>query len=157
MALVNIKPVYDYYTKKRVTPLFLSKDELLTMNYAAFKNRVINVVSHLKKIPAVKFNARRSLCLPQSNIVNEAEKQQALKESHRENLPFLLPLQRYTKKQQETARVIEKNLIKKREEVAHCKERIRQASIQNLGNSSVCGNCHLKLGHTKKKCVFSPC
>ena len=56
MALVNIKLVYDYYTKKRVTPLFLSKEELLTMNYAAFKNRIINEVSHLKKIPAVKFN-----------------------------------------------------------------------------------------------------
>ena len=31
------------------------------------------------------------------------------------------------------------------------------ASIQNSGHLSACGNCHLKPGHTRKACKFSPC
>ena len=29
--------------------------------------------------------------------------------------------------------------------------------MQNNGHLSACGNCHLKLGHTRKACKFSPC
>ena len=45
----------------------------------------------------------------------------------------------------------------KRQELAKCREKLNKAAQQNVGNKTVCGNCHLKLGHTKKSCDFSPC
>jgi ribosomal protein S27AE len=45
----------------------------------------------------------------------------------------------------------------KRQELAKCCEKLNIALHQNVGNRATCGNCHLKLGHTKKICEYSPC
>ena len=70
---------------------------------------------------------------------------------------ILLPLERYAKKQQQTANDIQRTLQVKKQELAKCREKLNMASQQNMGNKATCGNCHLKLGHTKKSCDFSPC
>ena len=37
MSVVQIKIVYSYYLTERVTPIFLNEEELLGLNYDAFK------------------------------------------------------------------------------------------------------------------------
>ena len=34
---------------------------------------------------------------------------------------------------------------------------MRQAAKQNDVPLSACGDCHLKMGHTRRNCTFSPC
>ena len=51
-----------------------------------------------------------------------------------------------------------KNCIEtKRQELVRFDDKIKRASELNSGHISACGNCHLKLGHTRKICTFSPC
>jgi len=70
---------------------------------------------------------------------------------------ILLPLERYAKRQQQTANDLECKLNVKRQELAKCREKLNKASQQNQGNKTACGNSHLKLGQTKKSGEFSPC
>ena len=50
MALVQIKVVYSYYSTERVTPIFVSEEELLDLNYDAFKWKIVKEIPHLGKI-----------------------------------------------------------------------------------------------------------
>lgn len=216
-SLVNIKLIYDYYTNKRVTPVFMTEEELLDLCYAEFKSRIINEVPHLNKIAsslrltvveddlevdisddffnvqirgmlergkrimvkafafespglsishslksetetdnlkhAAPSRARRSL--PLSTCSQQVKP--SLESNTDEDVRIMLPLERYAKKQQETVRNIEQQLEKKRRENSQLRDRLDRASAQNQGNLSTCGNCHLKIGHTKKKCEYSPC
>ena len=67
---------------------------------------------------------------------------------------ILLPLERYAKKQKQTAKDIQRTLQVKKQELAKCPEKLNMASQQNMGNKARCGNCHLKLGHTKKVVIL---
>ena len=69
----------------------------------------------------------------------------------------MLPLQRYAKKQKEAINKIKNCIETKRQELVRFDDKIKRASEQNRGHLSTCGNCHLKLGHTRKICTFSPC
>ena len=69
----------------------------------------------------------------------------------------MLPLQRYAKKQKEAINEIKNCIETKRQELVRFDDKIKRASEQNRGHLSACGNCHLKLGHTRKICTFSPC
>ena len=44
-----------------------------------------------------------------------------------------------------------------RQELVRFDDKIKRALEQNRGHLSAYGNCHLKLGHTRKICTFSPC
>ena len=50
MALVQIKVVYSYYSTERVTPIFVSEEELLDLNYDTFKWKIVKEIPHLGKI-----------------------------------------------------------------------------------------------------------
>ncbi len=74
----------------------------------------------------------------------------------------LLPLERYAKNKQKAADDIQRLLKTKKQEFESCENKIRLASQQNAENKTAvnlttCGNCHVKLGHTRKRCNYSPC
>ena len=69
----------------------------------------------------------------------------------------ILPLERYSIKQKDTINQISVELEKAVQDLQKFDAKISRASSQNMGTLSTCGNCHLKLGHTKKSCTFSPC
>lgn len=71
--------------------------------------------------------------------------------------PFLLPLDRYVKKQNNAVKDIADQLKRKRQEFEKFENRLKNAEKQNAGVLTTCGHCHLRLGHTKRSCTFSPC
>ena len=50
MVLVQMKVVYSYYSTERVTPIFVSEEELLDLNYDAFKWEIVKEIPYLGKI-----------------------------------------------------------------------------------------------------------
>ena len=68
-----------------------------------------------------------------------------------------LPLERYTKKQDKELATINEEIDFNRSELKEFDSKLRQAARQNDGPLSACGNCHLKMGHTRRNCTFSPC
>ena len=94
-------------------------------------------------------HVQRSLDLPGRNT--SADK------TDENDLPVMLPLQRYAKKQKEAVNERKNCMETKCQELIRFDDKIKRASEQNRGHLSTCGNCHLKLGHTRKICTFSPC
>ena len=94
-------------------------------------------------------HVRRSLDLPGRNT--------SAGKTDENDLPVMLPLQGYAKKQKEAVNEIKNCVETKRQELVRFDDKIKRASEQNRGHLSACGNCHLKLGHTRKICTLSPC
>ena len=69
----------------------------------------------------------------------------------------MLPLERHVKRYDKIVQNIDGDLQRKKVELAELDGKLSLASVQNSGHLSACGNCHLKLGHTRKACKFSPC
>ena len=46
MPLVKIKKVYDYYSNKRVTPVFARKEELVNLLFEEFKSHLLTEVPY---------------------------------------------------------------------------------------------------------------
>ena len=249
MSLVKIKIIYDYYTTKRITPIFIREEDLINLCYEEFKTRLISEVPHLDKVGSslrltvfeddVEVDLSPSYFNFQIKGLLEKEKtitvkaftfdspglpsvpsQKSTSEKHRKidfdtsqshgqstlptiqqprarrsialsgstndqnelmypddmddfeddetfqpkgnNSRVMLPLERYAKKQQKAVDDIQRQLQIKKRELLICENKINTALQQNRaqvgnGNQVTCGNCHLKLGHTKKRCEYSPC
>ena len=232
MSLIQIKIVYNYYSSKRVTPIYMLEEELQNSSFEVFKTRIFKDVPHLAKAASLRwtidedglevdlspsyFNiqmrgilgkeksikinviefespvvttsspneaitkykrinnkqsnqnvrgrARRSLVLPEQNqsklgyvFGGESDVDTDDENAEESETRILMPLERYAAKQKETVAKISLELETGTRELQKFDEKIRRASMQNEGVLSTCGNCHLKLGHTKKICTFSPC
>ena len=236
MDLIQIKVTYNYYSSKRVTPVYMREEELENFSFDQFKMRILKEVPHLTKAVSLRWTVNedevqvdlsplyfnyqvRGLLQKEKNIkinVIEFESPAACTSfSSREEAPIkgkisstcsstastsrnvsigkaharrtlilnpvqnqddldtdgdtdeeieameqpriMLPLERYAVKQKETVDNISQELKTGIHELEMFDEKIHRASSQNMGNLSMCGKCHLKLGHTKKSCTFSPC
>ena len=69
----------------------------------------------------------------------------------------ILPLERHTRNHEKNIKKITDQLHSKTQELEIFDSKLSDACHQNGGHLSACGNCQLKLGHTRKACVFSPC
>ena len=49
---VEIQLQYDYYCKSRITPIFMSKEDLLRLTYDNFLSRVLAEILHIVKTNA---------------------------------------------------------------------------------------------------------
>ena len=227
MSLVQIKVLYNYYSTKRVTPVYILHEELENFSFEEFKSRMTKNVPHLCKATSLRwtvedddlevdlspsyFNVQIRGILQKGNIIkvnaiqfespaactssqnqeasskcnsskdHVAHRTQARREllieqaastlqsidedsdtdtdnENEGNAPhIMLPLERYALKQRETVENIKHELQNGTRKLEQFDEKIRRASSQNAGGLSSCGNCHLKMGHTKKICTFSPC
>jgi hypothetical protein len=68
-----------------------------------------------------------------------------------------LPLERYARKQDKELNRMNDELVLNRSKITAFDGKIRQAYDENGGPLGACGKCHLKLGHTRRNCSFSPC
>ena len=50
--LVEIQLQYDYYCQSRITPIFISKEDLVSLTYDEFLSRVLAEVPHITKTHA---------------------------------------------------------------------------------------------------------
>ncbi len=223
---------YKYYSKNRITPLFIGNDELLGLSYDGFYSRMLSEVPHIAKLAAtpsetlrlilVEGNrseidlspkyfksqmtrqlnkglktivirvvtsesplvaqpttskvaisdhprSKRRLDLVQNNGQGNLQVQlndnsKTVINPNTVSVPayggaadVILPLERHARKHEETMRNISEQLKSKTRELECFDEKLSEACQQNGGHLSACGNCHLKLGHTRKSCSFSPC
>ena len=79
-----------------------------------------------------------------SSIRFSQQQQQRPQTPHRHSLP----LERYTKKQNQELATINEEIHLNQSELKEFDSKLRQAAKQNDGPLSACGNCHLKMGHT---------
>jgi hypothetical protein len=237
--VTEIRVEYNYYNKNRVTPIFITNDDLLLLTFEGFYGLVLKEVPHLKKISSeavalrmtivdegnsevdisIKyfssqirsflnkgmkiifvrvsvaespvaantsfsagkvresnevFQSRRRLNLRNSTNITanicsspnaSANNQisiisttpESSPKSKQGSPPVVLPLERYVKKQAEAVQTYSDELTSKRKELTDLDAKLQKACDQNRGHLNACGNCHLKLGHTRKACEFSPC
>ena len=82
-------------------------------------------------------------------------------ETHHQSPPkpkhVLLPMERYARKRAQEVDRLDKEIEANRSELRAFDDKLSQASRENSGPLAACGNCHLKLGHTRRNCTFSPC
>ena len=231
MSLVKVKIIYDYYATKRVTPIFMMEEDLMSLSYDEFRTRLITEVPHLEKmssslrlvileddaevdlsssyfnfqikgllekeknitIKAFAFDspglhitnssslsvlekakrgestvrsvrAKRSISLPTSIEENPLfdNSDDEDDDQDKQEPTIMLPLERYAKSKQKAVDDIQRLLKTKKQELESCESKIRLAAQQNAEsetakNLTTCGKCHLKLGHTTKRCDYSPC
>ena len=55
MSLIQIKVIYNYYSSKRVTPVYIEEENLLKFSFGDLKNRLINEVPHLTKATSLRW------------------------------------------------------------------------------------------------------
>ena len=226
-GLTEIRVEYKYYTKSRVTPIFIPNEDLLSLSYDGFYELVLNEVSHLRKISSESATAFRMTIIDEGSSGSDVDistkyfssqmvslldkgvkvivvratvadspvavtktagtkrKRLDLRNNNNNNAnvaidicnvstpvqmyaaespkrsnespPVLLPLERYSKRHEEVLRNYSDELKLKTDELEHFDAKLKKACEQNNGHLNVCGNCHLKLGHTRKACTFSPC
>ena len=107
-------------------------------------------------IPSMKKTAPYSLC---STFDSVADYDQAKGVApSRPTTTHTLPLERYASKLENDARAQSQKVDLLKEEINDIDERLSEAkSAQLSGNLTVCGNCHLKLGHTARNCSLEKC
>ena len=69
------------------------------------------------------------------------------------------PVQRFLRHKRDTIGELQSNLEQKRARLSGMRNSIYLVQEQNTNkqSNSSCGNCHLRLGHTRRNCTFSPC
>ena len=225
MSLIRINVSFNYYTRIRITPIYIDEEELQDYSFDLFKDRILREIPHLRKATSLRltinengeevdlslnyFNLQLRGLMGASKIIQvnaiEFESPAAsssMQRVERDEVPtksvvstrgrarkslilrkntnehdFIsdsdddldsdddqinkdkpkLPLDRFLQKQKETVANLTLELDHENRELEKFDEQIQRASDQNIGKSNVCGKCHLKLGHTKKVCSFSPC
>ena len=229
--LVEIQLQYDYYCQSRITPIFISKEDLLCLTYDDFLSRVLAEVPHITKTNAAAsfhlsivesdrpdidispkyFNSqitrllnngmrtinvrvtgtesppvvnlekyrkfenlksKRRLLLENTSTSVNAENptvssvqvhvttngnnnNNTIKTKKEEHV--VLPLERHARRYEQIVQSVSERLSSKNKELEELDNKLSNASSQNAGHLSVCSNCHLKTGHTRKACQFSPC
>ena len=112
----------------------------------------------------IRAHARKKLDLPERDnsrlgfvFGGESDVDSDTEDTEENETRIIMPLERYATKQKQTVDKISLELEEGTRKLRKFDGRIGRASTQNEGSLSTCGNCHLKLGHTKRICTFSPC
>ena len=231
--LVEVQVLYKYYSKERITPLFIENNELLSLSYEEFYCRLLREVQHLRKLSTSSDSLRLIIVKGESEIdispkyfksqmtklidrgsktvvVRVAANESPLslnsnatansrcetsstlssgesKSKRRLDLTqnqqtetirsvhvcdpgqddnnavicksqhVVLPLERHARRYQQIVEDISDQLASKNQELEVLDKKLSAASSQNSGHLTVCGSCHLRTGHTRKGCQFSPC
>jgi hypothetical protein len=74
-----------------------------------------------------------------------------------QEVEFLTPVQRLFRKRDADIKNTRDNVQEKKTELQCLDDAIARAKRQNCGNRMMCGNCHLRTGHTRRNCTFDSC
>ena len=55
---IEIKIEYFYYSTKRITPVYIVEEELMTPEYSKFVERIVNEVAHLRRINSMRLTVK---------------------------------------------------------------------------------------------------
>ena len=56
---IEIKIEYFYYSTKRITPVYIVEEELVTLEYGRFVERIVNEVPHLRRINSMQLTVKK--------------------------------------------------------------------------------------------------
>ena len=109
-------------------------------------------------IPIVKRAAPSSLHSKFDSVADEKQSDTQTPSPTRAATTNISPLERYASKLENDVKTQSQKIALLRENINDIDERLSQAkSAQIAGNLTVCGNCHLKLGHTARNCSLDAC
>ena len=55
---IEIKIEYSYYSTKRITPVYIVEEELMTLEYSKFIERIVNKVRHLRRMNSLRLTVK---------------------------------------------------------------------------------------------------
>ena len=55
---IEIKLEYSYYSTKRITPVYIVEEELMTLEYSKFVERIVNEVPHLRRMNSMRLTVK---------------------------------------------------------------------------------------------------
>ena len=55
---IEIKMEYSYYSTKRITPVYIVEEELMTLEYSKFVERIVNEVPHLRRMNSMRLTVK---------------------------------------------------------------------------------------------------
>ena len=55
---IEIKIEYSYYSTKRITPVYIVEEELMSLEYSKFVERIVNEVRHLRRINLLRLTVK---------------------------------------------------------------------------------------------------
>ena len=55
---IEIKIEYSYYSTKRITPVYIVEEELMSLEYSKFVERIVNEVRHLRRMNSLPLTVK---------------------------------------------------------------------------------------------------
>ena len=55
---IEIKIEYSYYSTKRITPVYIVEEELMSLEYSKFVERIVNEVRHLRRMNLLRLTVK---------------------------------------------------------------------------------------------------
>ena len=55
---IEIKIEYSYYSTKRITPVYIVEEELMSLEYSKFVERIVNEVPHLRRMNSLRLTVK---------------------------------------------------------------------------------------------------
>ena len=55
---IEIKIEYSYYSTKRITPVYIVEEELMTLEYSKFIEHIVNEVRHLRRMNSLRLTVK---------------------------------------------------------------------------------------------------
>ena len=55
---IEIKIEYSYYSTKRITPVYIVEEELMSLEYSKFVERIVNEVRHLRRMNSLRLTVK---------------------------------------------------------------------------------------------------
>ena len=56
--VTEIKIEYSYYSTKRITPVYIVEEELMSLEYSKFIERIVNEVRHLRRMNSLQLSVQ---------------------------------------------------------------------------------------------------
>ena len=55
---IEIKIEYSYYSTKRITPVYIVEEELMSLEYSKFVERIVNEVRHFRRMNSLRLTVK---------------------------------------------------------------------------------------------------
>ena len=55
---IEIKIEYSYYSTKTITPVYIVEEELMSLEYSKFVERIVNEVRHLRRMNSLRLTVK---------------------------------------------------------------------------------------------------
>ena len=56
--VTEIKIEYSYYSTKRITPVYIVEEELMSLEYSKFIDSIVNEVRHLRRMNSLRLSVK---------------------------------------------------------------------------------------------------